>query len=118
VPISAISFYVLWGWAFGIGTYFGISFAVAASLSILRGHVFTHPFRMVLVAAAVVVGSLLIPGIGVDAWEALQGGDTAAALGLVMLALLMWLLKRKLESGKSKASWVRRPSPRIRTARR
>ena len=91
-----------------MGTYFGISFLVAASLSILRGHVFTHPFRMILVAVAVVIGSLIIPGIGVDAWQALQGGDTLTALLLVGIVLLLWLLKRRLESGRAKASWVRR----------
>ena len=117
VPITAISVYVLWEWAFGMGTYFGISFAAAASLSGLRGHVFTHPFRMFLVAVAVVIGSLVIPGIGVDAWQALQGGDIAAALALAVLVLLLWLLKSRLESGKSKASWVRRSSPRRRSAR-
>ncbi len=112
VPISAISIYVLWGWAFGIGTYFGISFAVAASLSVVRGHVFTHPFRMILVAAAVVIGSLIIPGIGVDAWQAIRGGDTATAIMLAGIVVLLWLLKRRLESGKAKASWARRQAPR------
>ena len=117
VPITVISAWVLWEWAFGIGTYFGVSFLIAASLSILRGHAFTHPFRMILVAVAVVIGSLIIPGVGIDAWQALRGGDTVSALVLVVLVLLLWLLKLRLESGKSKASWIKRSSPRRRTAR-
>ncbi|MCE2456654.1 MAG: hypothetical protein J4G14_02395 [Dehalococcoidia bacterium] len=111
-PITAISVYVLWHWAFGIGTYFGISFAVAASLSILRGHVLTHPFRMILVALAVVIGSLIIPGIGLDAWQALQGGDTLTAMLLAGVVALLWMLKRRLESGRAKATWVRRQARR------
>ena len=103
---------MLWDWAFGIGTYFGISFLVAATLSILRGHVFTHPFRMNLVAVAVVIGSLIIPGIGVDAWHALRGGDTVTAISLVGIVILLWLLKRRLESGRARATWVRRRSSR------
>ena len=91
-----------------MGTYFGISFLVAALLSILRGHVFTHPFRMILVAVAVVIGSLIIPGMGIDAWQALKGGDTLTAILLAGIVVLLWLLKRRLESGRSKAKWVRR----------
>ena len=29
VPITAASMYVLWNWAFGLGSYFGTSFAIA-----------------------------------------------------------------------------------------
>ena len=32
------------------GPYFGVTFLIAAILAILRGHIFTHPFRLVLVA--------------------------------------------------------------------
>lgn len=117
-PITVISFYVLWDWALGIGTYFGISFLIAASLSILRGHVFTHPFRIFLVAAAVVIGSLIIPGIGVDAWQAIQGGDNATAIALAVFVVLLWLLKRRLESGRVRANWVRRQGPKRRSSHR
>ena len=109
--------YVLWDWAFGIGTYFGISFLVAATLSILKGHVFTHPLRMILVTVAVVIGSLIIPGIGVDAWQALRGGDTVTAICFVGIIVLLWLLKGRLESGRARANWVRRSRPRRRSAR-
>ena len=101
--------YVLWDWAFGIGTYFGISFLVAATLSILKGHVFTHPLRMILVTVAVVIGSLIIPGIGVDAWQALRGGDTVTAICFVGIIVLLWLLKGRLESGRARANWVGGP---------
>lgn len=117
IPITAISMYVLWDWAFGLGRYFGISFAVAATLSILRGHIFTHPFRLILVALAVVIGSLIIPGIGVDAWHALRGGDTFAAGLLTAIVVALWLIKKKLESGKSRTRWARRTRSRRRAPR-
>lgn len=99
--------YVLWGWSFGLGYYFGLSFLAAASLAILRGHIFTHPFRLVLVAVAVVIGSLVIPSLGEDAWQALRGGDTATAAALVVTIVLLWLLKRRLEAGRGKRTVAR-----------
>ena len=48
LPITAISMYVLWHWAFGLGHAFGVSFLIAACLAIVRGHIFTHPLRLVL----------------------------------------------------------------------
>ena len=106
VPITAASMYVLWHWAFGLSFYFGISFVVAASLAILRGHVFTHPFRMILVAVAVVIGSFVIPSLAGDAWTAFRRGDTITALVLVGVVVLFWLLKRYLETGQIKGRKV------------
>ncbi len=106
VPITAATMYVLWQWAFGLSFYFGISFVVAASLAILRGHVFTHPFRVLLVAVAVVIGSFVIPSLAGDAWEAFRRGDTITALVLLGIVALTWLLKRYLETGKIKGRSV------------
>ena len=106
VPITAASMYVLWHWAFGLSFYFGISFVVAASLAVLRGHVFTHPFRMILVAVAVVIGSFVIPSLAGDAWTAFRRGDTITALVLVGVVVLFWLLKRYLETGQIKGRKV------------
>ena len=102
VPITAASMYVLWHWAFGLSFYFGISFVVAASFAVLRGHVFTHPFRMILVAVAVVIGSFVIPSLAGDAWTAFRRGDTITALVLLGVVVLFWLLKRYLETGQVK----------------
>lgn len=101
-PITAATMYVLWQWAFGLSFYFGVSFVAAASLAILRGHVFTHPFRVLLVAVAVVIGSFVIPSLAGDAWEAFRRGDTITALVLLGIVVLTWLLKRYLETGKIK----------------
>ena len=100
VPVAALSMYVLWHWAFGLGSHFGVSFAVAAGLAIVRGHVFTHPLRLVLVAAGVVIGTLIVPVLGEDAWQAFRRGDTLTALVLAGLIVLAWLLKRHLETGR------------------
>ena len=102
IPITAATMYVLWQWAFGLSFYFGVSFVVAASLAILRGHVFTHPFRALLVAVAVVIGSFVIPSLASDAWEAFRRGDTITALALLGIVALTWLLKRYLETGQIK----------------
>ena len=102
VPITAATMYVLWQWAFGLSFYFGVSFVAAASLAILRGHVFTHPFRVLLVAVAVVIGSFVIPSLAGDAWEAFRRGDTITALALLGIVVMTWLLKRYLETGKIK----------------
>ena len=67
--------------------------------------------------SAVVIGSLIIPGIGVDAWQALRGGDTVTAICFVGIIVLLWLLKGRLESGRARANWVRRSRPRRRSAR-
>ena len=83
VLITAISMYALWHWAFGQGFLFGLSFLTAAILTTLRGHIFTHPFRLILVAMAVVIGSLVIPGLRGDAWQALKGGDVIGAVAIV-----------------------------------
>ena len=115
VPITAATMYVLWQWAFGLSFYFGVSFVVAASLAILRGHVFTHPFRVLLVAVAVVIGSFVIPSLAGDAWEAFRRGDTITALVILGLVPLAWLLKRYLETGRVKGRNVPR---RRRKARR
>ena len=110
--------YVLWHWAFGLGTYFGVSFVVAASLAILRGHVFTHPLRMFLVAVAVVIGSFIIPSLAGDAWSAIRRGDTMTALVLVAVVILFWLLKRYLETGQVKGRKVPRRRKRTRASRK
>lgn len=109
--------YVLWQWAFGLSFYFGISFVTAASLAVLRGHVFTHPFRMVLVAIAVVIGSFVIPSLAGDAWTAFRRGDTITALALLGVVVLFWLLKRYLETGQIKGRKVP-PRRRRRKARK
>ena len=101
VTMTVISMYVLWHWAFGLGTAFGVSFLVAATLAIARGHIFTHPLRLVLVAVAVVIGTLVIPSLSGDAWRAFQRGDIAAAAVLAGAVALAWLLKRRLETGRS-----------------
>ena len=115
IPITAISMYVLWHWAFALGPYFAVSFLVAATLSIVRGHVFTHPFRMILVAIAVVIGFFVIRSLTGDAWDAFRRGDVITALILLAVVLLFWLLKRYLETGQIKGSKV--PRRRRRKAR-
>ena len=92
--------YVLWHWAFGLGLHFGVSFLIAACLAIVRGHIFTHPLRLVLVAVGVVIGTLVIPALSGDAWQAFRRGDTVAAMILVGATVLSWLLKRRLETGR------------------
>ena len=92
--------YVLWHWAFGLGHAFGVSFLIAATLAIVRGHIFTHPLRLVLVAVGVVIGTLVIPALSGDAWQAFRRGDTVAAMILVGAVVLSWLLKRRLETGR------------------
>ena len=69
-------------------------------------HVFTHPFRMVLVAVAVVIGSFILPSLAGDAWTAFRRGDTITALVLVGVVVLFWLLKRYLETGQIKGRKV------------
>ncbi len=122
VPITAATMYVLWHWAFGLSFYFGVSFVAAASLAILRGHVFTHPLRLVFVAVAVVIGSFVIPSLAGDAWAAFRRGDTVTALALVGMVVLTWLLKRYLETGRIKGRNVpsrrRRGKSRSRARRR
>lgn len=100
LPVTAITMYVMWHWAFGLGPAFGFSFLLAASLAIVRGHIFTHPLRLVLVAAAVVIGTLVIPALGGDAWQAFRRGDTVATMVLGGAVVLAWLLKRRLETGR------------------
>ena len=104
VPVTVASMYVLWHWAFGLGFYFGVSFLIAATLTLLRGHIFTHPFRLFLVAVAVVIGTLIIPSLSGDAWQAFRRGDTLTALVLVALILLSWLAKKYLETGQKGVS--------------
>ena len=104
VPVTAASMYVLWHWAFGLGFYFGVSFLTAAALTVLRGHIFTHPLRLFLVAVAVVIGTLIIPSLSGDAWQAFRRGDTLTALALVALILLSWLAKKYLETGQKGVS--------------
>ena len=92
--------YGLWHWAFKQGVVFGLSFLVAASLAILRGHIFTHPFRLILVAVAVVIGVQVIPGLRGDAWDAFRGGDIIGAVVIVGVVMFLWLLKNRLETGR------------------
>lgn len=96
---TAISMYALWQWAFGQGLLFGLSFLAAAILAILRGHIFTHPFRLMLIAMAVVIGSLVIPGLRGDAWQALRDGDVIGAVVIVVIGILLWRLKGQMETG-------------------
>ena len=103
IPITAISMYALWHWAFAAGTYFGVSFVIAATLAILRGHILTHPFRLLLVAVAVVIATLFIRPLGEDAWQAFRRGDTLTAAVLVGLVVVAWLSKRQLETGRMRA---------------
>ena len=63
-------------------------------------HIFTHPLRLVLVAVGVVIGTLVIPALSGDAWQAFRRGDTVAAMILVGAVVLSWLLKRRLETGR------------------
>ena len=118
VPVTAASMYVLWNWAFALGPYFVTSFLIAATLSIVRGHVFTHRLRLVLVAVGVVIGTLVIPAVGGDAWQAFRRGDTVAAAALAGLVVLAWLAKRQLETGRMKVTRVGVPRQRRRPRRR
>ena len=117
IPITVASMYVLWHWAFGLGFYFGVSFLIAAVLAILRGHIFTHTFRLILVAVAVVIGSMVIPSLGGDAWKAFRRGDTIGALILAGIVVCFWLLKRYLETGQMKVVNVPIPKGRRRSRR-
>ena len=112
VPIAAVTLYVLWHWAFALGPYFAVSFLIAATLSIVRGHVFTHRLRLLLVAVAVVIGTLVIPALGSDAWQAFRRGDSVAAMVLAGLVVLAWLGKRQLETGRMKVTRVGVPRDR------
>lgn len=96
----------------------GLSFLTAAVLAILRGHVFTHPLRMVLVAIAVVIGSLVIPSLGGDAWNALRRGDTITAACLVGFVILFWLFKKQLETGRMRGVKVAAPMRKRKSRRR
>ncbi len=117
ILITAIIMYALWQWAFGQGFLFGLSFLTAAILAILRGDIFTHPFRLILVAVAVVIGSLVIPGLRGDAWQALRGGDVIGAVAIVGVGILLWRLKRQMETGQMDYDRSR-PSKRGRSSRR
>lgn len=118
IPVTAMSMYVLWHWSFALGSYFGIAFLTAATLAIVRGHIFTHPFRMLLVVVAVVIGTLVIPALGGDAWQAFRRGDTLTAVVLMGLVLLSWLLKRQLETGRMRFIRIRLPKRRRRPRRK
>ena len=118
IPITAITMYVLWHWAFALSPYFAVSFLIAATLSIVRGHVFTHRLRLILVAVAAVIGTLVIPALGGDAWQAFRRGDTVAAGILAGLVVLAWLAKRQLETGRMKVTRVGVPRQRRRGRRR
>ena len=118
IPIAAITMYVMWHWAFALGPYFAVSFLIAATLSIVRGHVFTHRLRLVLVAVAVVIGTLVIPSLGGDAWQAFRRGDTVAAVVFAGLVVLAWLGKRQLETGRMRVTRVGVPRSRGRARRR
>ena len=118
IPIAAITMYVLWHWAFAVGRYFAISFLIAATLSIVRGHIFTHRLRLVLVAVGVVIGTLVILPLGGDAWQAFRRGDTVAAIALAGVVVLAWLAKRQLETGRMKVTRIGVPRPRRRARRR
>ena len=118
VLITAISMYALWQWAFGQGFLFGLSFLTAAILAILRGHIFTHPFRLILVAVAVVIGSLVIPGLRGDAWQALRGGDVIGAVAIVGVGILFWRLKKQLETGQMDNPPSRAPKRKRKSRRR
>ena len=110
--------YVLWRWAFALGPYFAVSFLIAATLSIVRGHIFTHRLRLVMVAVGVVIGTLVIPALGGDAWQAFRRGDTVVAIVLAGLVVLAWLAKRQLETGRMKVTRVGVPQSRRRARRR
>ena len=118
IPITAITMYVLWHWAFALSPYFAASFLIAATLSIVRGHIFTHILRLILVAVAAVIGTLVIPALGGDAWQAFRRGDTVAAGILAGLVVLAWLAKRQLETGRMKVTRVGAPRQRRRGRRR
>ena len=118
IPVTALTMYVLWHWAFAVGPYFGVSFLIAASLSIVRGHVFTHRLRLVLVAVGVVIGTMVILPLGGDAWQAFRRGDTVLAAVLVGLVVLAWLAKRQLETGRMKVTGVGVPRRRRRGRRK
>ena len=61
---------------------------------------FTVEPRLVLVAVAVVIGTLVISTLGADAWQALRRGDNVTAMVLAGVGLLAWLLKKRLETGR------------------
>ena len=96
------------------GSLLAVSFLIAATLSIVRGHIFTHRLRLILVAVGVVIGTLVIPALGGDAWQAFRRGDTVVAIVLAGLVVLAWLAKRQLETGRMKVTRVGVPRSRRR----
>ena len=118
IPVTAISMYALWQWAFEQGLMFGLSFLFAALLAIGRGHIFTHPFRLILVAVAVVIGTLVIPGLRGDAWQTLREGDVLGALVIVGVVIFFWRLKKQMETGQMENDGIEGPKRRRKSRRR
>ena len=116
--VTALSMYGLWHWAFGQGLMFGASFVTAAILAILRGHIFSHPFYLFLLAIAVVIGKLVIPDLREDAWKALWQGDILGAAAIGFVGILFWQLKRQYESGRVGGETAKSPKRRRGSRRR
>ena len=114
---TALSMYVLWHWAFGQSFMFGIFFTGAAILATLRGHILTHPLYLLLLALAVVIGSLVIPDIREDAWQALRRGDVMGAVVLMGVVLFLGRWKEQLQTGQV-GNYGTKPYKRRRRSRR
>ena len=96
--VSALLMTILPVWAFQEGFWFGVSFLVAVTFSVVEGHMLTHPARVLLIAIGVSLGSALIPELRNEGWEALAQGNIVAAFLVGGIGVYLWKVRQNLET--------------------
>ena len=104
ILFSAFTLYAFWEWAFDQGILFGLSYLSTCAVAILRGHIFTHPFRLILVAVALSIGFNIMPDLREYAWHAFHTGDLIGAAVIVGIIIFIWRSKKELET-KEMETW-------------
>ena len=118
--VSALLMTVLPVWAFQQGLLFGVSFLLAVTFSVVEGHIFTHPARVILIAVGVSIGSTFVPELRHEGWEALVQGNMVAGFLVGGIGVYLWKIRQHLQTGTfvpERDARRRRHKSRVRTAR-
>ncbi len=97
--INALCLVYMLGWAFEQNLMFGISFMFASCVAVLRAYILNHPLVLILVGVSVTIGNMLLPQLRGEAWQALNEGQIAVAIVLVIAYLYFDQIRRGLARG-------------------
>lgn len=97
--INVLCLVYMLGWAFEQNVMFGVSFVFVSCVAVLRAYILNHPLVLILVGVSVTIGNMVLPQLRGEAWQALNEGQIAVAVVLVIAYLYFDQIRKGLARG-------------------